>query len=79
MNYVYRLRSLLFPDQVYTGLTKDVLKRFTAHNNGQFAHSSKHKPWELLNYFSFNDEKKAKAFEKYLKSGSGRAFAERHF
>jgi hypothetical protein len=33
------------------------------------------KPWRLVTYIAFSDEKKAVAFEKYLKSHSGRAFA----
>ena len=28
---------------------------------------------------AFSDEKRAIRFERYLKSGSGRAFAKRHF
>jgi hypothetical protein len=30
-------------------------------------------------YIAFSDEQRATAFEKYLKSGSGRAFAKKHF
>ena len=59
--------------------TEDVLKRLEAHNHGQSSHTSKYKPWKLFNYFAFESEVKAKAFEKYLKSGSGRAFAKKHF
>ena len=36
-------------------------------------------PWVLIAYFAFAQEKTAVAFEKYLKSGSGRAFINRHF
>jgi hypothetical protein len=39
----------------------------------------KHKPWTLVVALEFTDEALAKRFEKYLKSGSGRAFAKRHF
>ena len=79
MHYVYILQSIEYPEQKYTGFTGDVLKRLEVHNNGQVAHTSKYKPWKLLNYFAFIDESKARAFEIYLKSGSGRAFAKRHF
>jgi hypothetical protein len=34
---------------------------------------------EIENYIAFDDYKKAYAFERYLKSGSGRAFAKKHF
>jgi hypothetical protein len=33
----------------------------------------------MRTYIAFNDEQRAIAFEKYLKSGSGRAFAKKHF
>ena len=78
MFFVYRLQSINKPNQFYTGFTKDIPKRLEAHNNGQVPHTAKYKPWRLLNYFVFVDEKKAVAFEKYLKSGSGRAFAKKH-
>jgi putative endonuclease len=38
-------------------------------------HTRKYKPWRIETYIAFSDEKRAFAFEKYLKSGSGRAFA----
>ncbi len=79
MFYVYRLQSLAYPEEKYTGFTSDILKRLDAHNHGQVSHTSKYKPWKLLNYFTFLDENKAKEFEHYLKSGSGRAFAQKHF
>lgn len=36
-------------------------------------------PFELINYTAFNNEWHAILFEKYLKLGSGRAFAKRHY
>jgi hypothetical protein len=36
-------------------------------------------PWELVVAVRFEDARRAAAFEQYLKSGSGRAFAKRHF
>ena len=79
MYFVYRLQSKNLPNQIYTGFTNDVDKRLQFHNNGQVPHTNKYKPWELLNYFAFTDRKKALTFEKYLKSGSGRAFSAKHF
>jgi hypothetical protein len=46
---------------------------------GEVPHTSKYAPWQLKTYVAFSDEKKAHAFEKYLKSGSGRAFAKKRF
>lgn len=75
MNYVYILQSLSHPDQFYTGLCADVQSRLGAHNAGQSPHTSKYKPWKLLSYHWFETPATAVAFERYLKSGSGRAFA----
>ena len=75
MHYVYILQSLSEPDQFYTGLCADVETRLAAHNAGQSPHTSKFKPWRLLSAHYFADERTAAAFERYLKSGSGRAFA----
>jgi len=75
MYYVYMLRSIQNPNQTYIGFTKDLKKRFAAHNNGQSPHTSKFKPWELATYTAFKERQKAIAFEKYLKSHSGIAFA----
>jgi len=36
-------------------------------------------PWKVEAYFAFETREKAAAFEDYLKSGSGHAFAKRHF
>jgi putative endonuclease len=77
MNYVYILQSLSEPDRFYTGLCKDVRARLEAHNSGQSSHTSKHKPWKLVSCHWFEEPQTAAAFERYLKSGSGRAFAQK--
>jgi len=75
MWYVYIIRSIDFPDQNYTGATADLKQRIRDHNSGKSKHTAKFAPWELLWYCGFLDKYKALAFEKYLKSHSGRAFA----
>ena len=75
MNYVYILQSVSHPEEFYTGLCKDVSSRLESHNAGQSPHTSKYKPWRLLSYHYFDRPETAAAFERYLKSGSGRAFA----
>ena len=75
MNYVYILQSITHPEQFYTGLCGDVAARLNSHNAGQSPHTSKYKPWRLLSYHYFDRPETAAAFERYLKSGSGRAFA----
>jgi predicted GIY-YIG superfamily endonuclease len=75
MTFVYLLKSVACPKQRYIGLTSDLEKRFVAHNEGQSPHTAKFKPWKFLTYLAFSEESKAVEFERYLKSGSGRAFA----
>jgi len=77
--YVYILQSLSFEEKYYTGFTTDIEKRLKKHNNGEVSHTSKYKPWKIKNVISFTEKSKALAFEKYLKSHSGRAFAKKHF
>jgi predicted GIY-YIG superfamily endonuclease len=77
--FVYILESILQPENYYTGQTKDVISRLKKHNEGGCPHTAKFKPWQIKNYFAFNSKEKALKFEKYLKSGSGKAFAQKHF
>ncbi|MCW8805420.1 MAG: GIY-YIG nuclease family protein [Ignavibacteriaceae bacterium] len=77
--YVYILNSIKFPKKHYTGFTTDIEKRLDKHNNGEVPHTSKFKPWNIQTVISFTDKDNALAFEKYLKSHSGRAFAKKHF
>ena len=77
--YVYILRSETHPEAHYTGCTRDLKARLRKHNEGGVPHTSKFRPWFIETAVSFRDPAKASAFEKYLKSGSGRAFATRHF
>jgi putative endonuclease len=77
MTYVYILRSVEFPERYYVGITGDLRSRLRKHNAGEVSHTSKYAPWEIKTYVGFADEKQALAFEKYLKSPSGRAFAKK--
>jgi len=79
MYYVYLIRSLSHPEQAYTGFTEDLKQRMRAHNAGESKHTAKYLPWELISYHAFADKRKAQEFEHYLKTGSGQAFAKRHF
>jgi len=75
MQYVYLLNSLAAPGQRYVGLTADLKARVKRHNEGGSIHTAKYRPWELIAYFAFKSESRAREFEHYLKSGSGKAFA----
>ncbi|MCF7808952.1 MAG: GIY-YIG nuclease family protein [Candidatus Marinimicrobia bacterium] len=79
MHYVYILKSLKDPDKHYTGLSHNPKKRLEAHNRGRSNYSTKYKPWELETVIGFKELAKAKHFEIYLKSHSGRAFSSKHF
>ena len=74
MHYVYILRSESSPDAIYIGSTSDLRRRLGEHNRGSSQHTSKHVPWKIEFYASFNNKPKALEFEKYLKSHSGKAF-----
>ena len=79
MYYVYILQSVSHPEQSYIGCCSDLRDRISRHNRGEVTHTAKFTPWVIRNYFAFETKEKAFAFERYLKSGSGRAFAKRHF
>ena len=49
-----------------------------SHNAGDCRHTAKYRPWSIDMVVEFADERRAVAFERYLKSGSGVAFAKRH-
>ncbi len=77
--YVYLLQSIGDRDRYCVGLTSDPARRLDEHNGGRSIHTNKHRPWDLVVSIGFSDLTKATAFERYLKSGSGRAFAKKHF
>jgi predicted GIY-YIG superfamily endonuclease len=78
-NCVYIMKSDRHPDRFYTGLTSDISARLAAHNAGLSSHTASGRPWRLIVSVNFESESRAEDFEQYLKSGSGQAFAVRHF
>ena len=76
--FVYILKNTAKPPRYYTGVTSDVAKRLGVHNAGKCAHTSGGGPWDVDVVIEFHDEARAAKFEKYLKTGSGCAFAKRH-
>ena len=73
--YVYLIESLSAEGRRYVGMTSYLKQRLQEHNAGKSSHTSKFAPWRLATYIAFSDRSKAEAFERYLKSGSGHAFA----
>lgn len=78
MYYVYILRSQNHSDEIYIGSTHDLRQRLAEHNSGKSFHTRKFTPWNLISYVAFPERATADKFERYLKTGSGRAFAQRH-
>ena len=77
--YVYILKSKLNPKRHYVGITRNLKHRLDEHNKGESTHTSKYRPWQIIAAIWIADAAKARLFEKYLKSGSGRAFSKKHF
>ncbi len=78
MFYTYILRSQSHPQQLYTGSTTNLRTRLQAHNSGKSPHTSQFTPWTVVFYAAFPDKSLSHHFEKYLKTGSGRAFTSKH-
>ena len=77
--YVYILVSLANETIHYTGSTRRLEKRLLEHNRVTCPHTSQHGPWRIETAIAFKSKNKARLFGKYLKTGSGREFASRHF
>jgi len=75
MYYIYSLKC---KDGYYVGCTDGLEDRIERHQKGQVPATAGRLPIELDFYFAINDEYQAFEFEKYLKSGSGRAFIKKH-
>jgi predicted GIY-YIG superfamily endonuclease len=63
----------------YVGCTNNLERRLKEHNSGQVLSTKNRLPIELNTYIVFPNKYKAYHFEKYLKSGSGRAFMNKRF
>jgi predicted GIY-YIG superfamily endonuclease len=75
MHYVYLIESIGWPGKKYVGYTGNLRHRIAYHNFGQNLSTAPYKPWRLRGYLAFDSKSKALAFERYMKSGSGHAFA----
>ena len=75
MHYVYSLKC---KDGYYIGCADNLKDRIERHQKGQVPATANRLLIKLDFYFTIKDKYKAYEFEKYLKSGSGRAFMKRH-
>lgn len=64
--------------KTYIGSTNDLKERLYRHQSGYVPATAKRIPVKIVAYFAFSRESVARDFEKYLKSGSGRAFLKKH-
>jgi putative endonuclease len=62
----------------YTGCTENLEERLDRHMSGHVPATENRRPVKLAAHIVFNNKYKAFEFEKYLKSGSGRAFIKKH-
>lgn len=76
MYYVYLLK--LFNNEIYTGSCKDIKKRFEDHTERSVISTKPFRPVKLVYYCAFSTKTQALKFEMYLKSGSGKAFRNKH-
>ena len=76
MHYVYLLK--LKNEEYYTGQTSDLRERLEKHREGGVPATRNLRPLELIYYCAFSSQKTAIVFEKYLKTGSGQAFRNKH-
>lgn len=75
MYFVYILKSLSRKDAYYVGFTTDLDSRLAIHNRGEVSATAPGRPWAIKTFLAFADRSRALAFEKYLKTHSGRAFS----
>ena len=78
-DYVKQIEQVVYiligsDSKTYTGCTSNLVERLKRHNAGYVPSTKSKRPIKLVTYITFSDKKKAFLFEKYLKSGSGRAF-----
>src|SRR6266404_4702110 len=79
MFYTYILEGISQPGRRYIGHTADLKQRLVDHNAGKCPHTAKFTPWKPRIYLAFETLEQKQRFERYLKTGSGHAFANKHF
>lgn len=77
MWYVYFLE--LRNNDIYVGSTNDLKRRLKSHENGDVVSTRLLRPVTLQSYVAVRSEPIARALERYFKSGSGKAFANKRF
>ena len=70
--YIYVLKSINTTNWIYVGFTKNPIKRVKEHNTGKSPSTAKYKPFKLIFYEAYRNQKDAKRREKYLKTTKGK-------
>jgi putative endonuclease len=76
---VYIIRSRKDASRYYVGRAADLPSRLASHNAGESLQTRNFAPWGLVVSVQFASEELASRFERFLKSGSGHAFARQYF
>jgi len=71
--FVYILASTR-RNWTYVGITKNIPRRLKEHNDGLVQSTKFYRPLRLVAYVAVETGAKARALERYLKVGSGKAF-----
>jgi putative endonuclease len=71
MYYVYAISSSN-ANYIYVGLTDNVERRVTQHNNGFEKTTKPYRPFEIILIEEFADRPSAREREKYLKTTTGK-------
>ena len=70
-HFVYLLESIE-SDHLYVGYyPENVGERLKKHNNGEVFSTKSYRPWELVFYEAYLNQKDALRREKYLKTNQG--------
>ncbi|MCL4384141.1 GIY-YIG nuclease family protein [Patescibacteria group bacterium] len=64
--------------KLYIGCTRNLKERLEKHNKGYVFATKSGIPWRIKTFIAVDNEYTAFYLEKYLKTGSGRAFLSKH-
>jgi putative endonuclease len=78
MFYAYILESIAKPGTYYRGHATDLKTRLAEHNSAKCSSTAALRPWMIKFYAAFGSLHHAQECERYLKTGSGHAFAKKH-
>jgi putative endonuclease len=76
MHFVYVLKNKI-NSQLYKGITNDLERRISEHNQGKHKYTSAYRPWEVVYFEEYGSLEEARSRELFLKSGAGREFLKR--